>query len=116
MKDEVSWNAMISGFAFRERAVEALSVFHRMSKEGRSACPALLSIVDLLACAGLIYDAWDFTEKMLEKPAEVALGALLGAWQKLGNIDVSEWIILLLLEMEPLISSKIYANSRRRDD
>nr|XP_010323361.1 pentatricopeptide repeat-containing protein At2g34400 [Solanum lycopersicum]XP_019070552.1 pentatricopeptide repeat-containing protein At2g34400 [Solanum lycopersicum]XP_019070553.1 pentatricopeptide repeat-containing protein At2g34400 [Solanum lycopersicum] len=79
-------------------------------------------MVDLLSRAGRVYEAWDFIEKMPQKPDEILLGALLGACQKLKNIDVGERVMQLLLEMEPsnsgnyIISSKIYANLRRWDD
>lgn len=79
-------------------------------------------MVDLLSRAGLVYEAWDFIQKMPEKPDEIALGALLGACQKAGNLDVSERVMELLVEMEPrnsgnyIISSHIYANSKRWDD
>lgn len=79
-------------------------------------------MVDLLARAGLVYEAWDFIDKMPEKPDEITLGALLGACHKVGNVDVGERVIQILLETEPsnsgnyVISSKIYANSKRWDD
>nr|GEU54796.1 RNA-directed DNA polymerase, eukaryota, reverse transcriptase zinc-binding domain protein [Tanacetum cinerariifolium] len=37
---------------------------------------------DLLSTAGLVHEAWDFIQKMPEKPNEIVLGALLGACQK----------------------------------
>ncbi|CAN4084721.1 unnamed protein product [Withania somnifera] len=67
-------------------------------------------MVDLLSRAGRVYEAWDFLQKMPQKPDEILLGALLGA------------LMQLLLEMEPsnsgnyIISSQIYANFRRWDD
>ncbi|XP_062163296.1 pentatricopeptide repeat-containing protein At2g34400 isoform X2 [Alnus glutinosa] len=79
-------------------------------------------MVDLLARAGHLYEAWDFIEKMPEKPDEVVLGALLGACQKRRNIDISERVVQLLLELEPsnsgnyVISSKIFANLKRWHD
>ncbi|KAI3726008.1 hypothetical protein L1987_65805 [Smallanthus sonchifolius] len=79
-------------------------------------------MVDLLSRAGLVYEAWDFIQKMPEKPDEIALGALLGACQKARNLDVSERVMNLLFEIEPMnsgnyiISSHIYANSKRWDD
>ncbi|GFZ08654.1 pentatricopeptide repeat (PPR-like) superfamily protein [Actinidia rufa] len=77
-------------------------------------------MVDLLARAGQVSEAWDFVKKMPEKPDEVILGALLGACQKLRNVDVSEQVMQLFLEMEPsnsgnyVISSKIYDSARMR--
>ncbi|XP_041019151.1 pentatricopeptide repeat-containing protein At2g34400 isoform X2 [Juglans microcarpa x Juglans regia] len=161
LKNDVSWNVMISALAFHGQAQEALSLFERMSKEGGvvhpnditfvgvlSACVHVGLIdegrrlfdmmsssfglvpkvehyscmVDLLARAGHLYEAWDFVEKMPEKPDEVLLGALLGACQKCRNIDVSERVMQRLLELEPsnsgnyVISSKIFANLKRWDD
>lgn len=79
-------------------------------------------MVDLLARAGHLQEAWDIVETMSQKPDEVILGALLGACQKRKNVDISERVMQLLLEIEPsnsgnyIISSKIYANLRRWDD
>ncbi|XP_038889591.1 pentatricopeptide repeat-containing protein At2g34400 [Benincasa hispida] len=79
-------------------------------------------MVDLLSRAGHLEEAWDFVKKMPEKPDEVILGALLGACQKRKNIDISERVMKLLLELEPsnsgnyVISSRLYANLRRWDD
>ncbi|GER25599.1 pentatricopeptide repeat-containing family protein [Striga asiatica] len=79
-------------------------------------------MVDLLSRAGRIYEAWDFIQKMPQKPDEILLGALLGACQKLKNVDIGEKAMELLLELEPsnsgnyIISSKIYADMRRWDD
>ncbi|XP_024978674.1 pentatricopeptide repeat-containing protein At2g34400 [Cynara cardunculus var. scolymus] len=79
-------------------------------------------MVDLLSRAGLVDEAWDFIQKMPEKPDEIALGALLGACQKARNLDVSEKAMQLLLDIEPrnsgnyIISSHIYAGSKRWDD
>lgn len=79
-------------------------------------------MVDLLSRAGQVYEAWDFIQKMPQKPDEILLGALLSACQKLKNVDIGERVIQLLLEIEPsnsgnyIISSKIYADVRRWDD
>ncbi|XP_057981564.1 pentatricopeptide repeat-containing protein At2g34400 [Malania oleifera] len=79
-------------------------------------------MVDLLARAGRVHEAWDLIEKMPEKPDEVTLGALLRACLKVKNVDVSEHVMQLLFDMEPsnsgnyIISSKIYASLNRWDD
>ncbi|KAK6161916.1 hypothetical protein DH2020_001757 [Rehmannia glutinosa] len=161
LRNQVSWNSMISALAFHGRAEEALTLFQRMLDEEKTLCPdditfvGVLSacvhaglvdegrrlfnlmsssfgltpkvehyscMVDLLSRAGRVYEAWDFIQKMPQKPDEVLLGALLGACQKLKNADIGERAMQLLLELEPLnsgnyvISSKIYADMRRWDD
>ncbi|WCJ23176.1 Pentatricopeptide repeat (PPR-like) superfamily protein [Euphorbia peplus] len=159
-KNEVSWNAMISGFAFHGRADEAMSLFRSLLNdnmckpnditfiavlsacvhaglvdEGRRLFYSMNSsfglvpkiehytcMVDLLGRAGHLHEAWDVIERMPGKPDEIALGSLLGACQKRRNVDVSEKVIKLLLEIEPsnsgnyIIQSKLYANLRRWDD
>ncbi|KAK0571355.1 hypothetical protein LWI29_014604 [Acer saccharum] len=161
LKNEVSWNAMITALAFHGQAREALSLFERMSKEGGDAHPneitfvGVLSacvhaglvdegrrlfdlmstsfglipriehyscMVDLLARAGHLHEAWDVVEKMPDKPDEIVLGALLGACQKRKNVDVSQRVMQLLQDIKPtssgnyVISSKIYANLRMWDE
>ncbi|KAJ0090173.1 hypothetical protein Patl1_14199 [Pistacia atlantica] len=88
LKNEVSWNAMVSALAFNGRALEALSLFDCMLKDGRDVRPNDITFVGVLsACvhAGLVdegvghvHEAWDFIEKMPEKPDEIVLGAMLG--------------------------------------
>ncbi|KAE9598734.1 putative tetratricopeptide-like helical domain-containing protein [Lupinus albus] len=79
-------------------------------------------MVDLLARAGNLYEAWDLIEKMPEKPDKVTLGALHGACRRQKNIEIGERVTQLLLEMDPsnsgnyIISSKIYANLNMWDD
>lgn len=79
-------------------------------------------MVDLLARAGQLYEAWDLIEKMPEKPDKVTLGALLGACRRKKNVDIGERVMQLLLELDPsnsgnyIISSKIYANLNMWDD
>ncbi|CAA0810546.1 Pentatricopeptide repeat-containing protein [Striga hermonthica] len=161
LRNQVSWNAMISGLAFHGHAQKSLALFQRMLDEEKvlfpdditfvgvlSACVHaglvdegrrlfnMMSLsfgltpkvahyscmVDLLSRAGRIYEAWDFIQKMPQKPDEILLGALLGACQKLKNVDIGEKAMELLLELEPsnsgnyIISSKIYADMRRWDD
>ncbi|XP_058068318.1 pentatricopeptide repeat-containing protein At2g34400 [Magnolia sinica] len=79
-------------------------------------------MVDLLARAGHLEEAYEFIETMPEKPDAIVLGALLGACRNLKNVEVGERIMHRLLELEPsnsgnyVISSKIYASSERWDD
>ncbi|KAK8953919.1 Pentatricopeptide repeat-containing protein [Platanthera zijinensis] len=79
-------------------------------------------IVDLLARAGKLEEAWELIENMPEKPDGVMLGALLCACRNFRNVDVGERVMGRILELEPsnsgnyVISSKIYAGSNRWDD
>ncbi|KAL5974175.1 hypothetical protein ACLOJK_030838 [Asimina triloba] len=159
-KNEVCWNAMITGLAFHGRGPEAISMFNRMLDdrkwspnditfiavlsacvhagmvdEGRYWFESMKSnfnivpkiehyscMVDLLARAGRLEEAYEFIEKIPGKPDAIVLGALLGACRNLKNVDVGERVIHKLLELEPsnsanyIISSKIYAGSNRWDD
>ncbi|KAL6565658.1 hypothetical protein OROHE_004713 [Orobanche hederae] len=159
VRNEVSWNTMISAHAFHGRAEDALALFQRMLEvkslhpdditfigmlsacvhaglvdEGHWLFDLMSSLqltpkvehyscmVDLLSRAGRVYEAWDFIQKMPQKPDEILLGALLVACQKLKNVDIGERVSRLLLEMEPsnsgnyIISSKIFADMRRWED
>lgn len=79
-------------------------------------------MVDLLARAGQLYEAWDLIEKMPEKPDKVTLGALHGACRRKKNVDIGERVMQMLLELDPsnsgnyIISSKIYANVNMWED
>jgi len=79
-------------------------------------------MVDLLARAGHLHEAWDLIEKMPEKPDKVTLGALLGACRRKKDVDIGERVMQLILELDPsnsgnyIISSKIYANLNMWDD
>ncbi|RZC63917.1 hypothetical protein C5167_025674 [Papaver somniferum] len=79
-------------------------------------------VVDLLARSGNLEEAWNFIEKMPEKPDAVMLGALLGACKTRGNVEIGERVVSLLIDLEPansgnyIISAKMYANSKKWDD
>ncbi|KAH0464963.1 hypothetical protein IEQ34_005066 [Dendrobium chrysotoxum] len=79
-------------------------------------------MVDLLARAGNLEEAWDLMEKMPERPDAVILGALLCACRSFRNVEIGERVMSRILKLEPLnsgnyvISSKIYACSKRWDD
>ncbi|KAJ3687986.1 hypothetical protein LUZ61_017150 [Rhynchospora tenuis] len=80
-------------------------------------------MVDLLARAGHLEEAWYFVEQMGDKAdAAVVLGALLSACHKYKCLQVGEKVIEKLLEIEPtnswnyVLSSRIYEKSNRLDD
>lgn len=79
-------------------------------------------MVDLLARAGHLEEAWDFLDKIPGKVDAVMLGALLAACRKCKNVEVGERVIHRIMKLEPsnswnyVVSSKIYANTDRLDD
>uniref|UniRef100_A0ACD5V9H0 Uncharacterized protein n=1 Tax=Avena sativa TaxID=4498 RepID=A0ACD5V9H0_AVESA len=79
-------------------------------------------MVDLLARAGHLEEAWDFIENIPGKADAVMLGALLAACRKSKNVEVSGRVIDRIMQLEPsnswnyVVSSKIYASSDRLDD
>ncbi|XP_037454597.1 pentatricopeptide repeat-containing protein At2g34400-like [Triticum dicoccoides] len=159
-KNEASWNALICGLAFNGRGHEAIRQFELMRKQeglrtdditfigvlsacvhagllkdGRRWFDSLTSefqiipkiehyscMVDLLARAGHLEEAWDFIEKIPGKADVVMLGALLAACRKCKNVEVSVKVINRIMLLEPsnswnyVVSSKIYASSDRLDD
>lgn len=79
-------------------------------------------MVDLIARAGLIKEAIDFTESMPVEPHAGLLGALVGACRIHGEVEVGEELGKRLIEMEPYHSGRyallynIYAAARRWND
>ncbi|KAJ1264649.1 hypothetical protein BS78_08G016200 [Paspalum vaginatum] len=79
-------------------------------------------MVDLLARAGHLEEAWDFLEKIPGKVDAVMLGALLSACQKCKNLEVGEKVVNRIMKLEPsnsgnyVVSSKIYATSKKMDE
>lgn len=79
-------------------------------------------MVDLLARAGYLEEAWDFIEKIPGKVDAVMLGALLAACRKCKNVEVGEKVVNRIIKLEPsnswnyVVSSKIYATSNKMDE
>ncbi|CAN0887667.1 Pentatricopeptide repeat-containing protein At2g34400 [Linum grandiflorum] len=122
--DEITFVAVLSACVHGGLVDEGRQLFEMM-KPSFGVVPTIehfSCMVDLLARAGLLHEAWEFIEKMPGKPDEIVLGALLAACRKKKNEDVSERVIKLLLEVEPsnsgnyVISSKIYADMRRWEE
>jgi pentatricopeptide repeat protein len=66
-ENEVSWNAMISALAFHGQALEALSLFRRMSKDNGTVHPNDITFIGVLsACvhAGLVDEGRQLFESM----------------------------------------------------
>ncbi|KAI3900574.1 hypothetical protein MKW92_029552 [Papaver armeniacum] len=72
-------------------------------------------MVDLLGRAGLIEEAKVMVERMPMKPNAVIWGALMGACEKYGNVEMGEYVAKKLEELEPwndgayVVLSNIYA-------
>lgn len=80
-------------------------------------------MVDLLARAGRLEEAWGLVETMVEeKPDAVMLGALLNACRNFKNVEVGERVMEMILELEPsnsgnyVLASKIYEGSNRTEE
>ncbi|KAF2602574.1 hypothetical protein F2Q70_00025137 [Brassica cretica] len=157
VKNEATWNAMISTYAHHGHAKEALLLFDQMSvppsdvtfvgvlsacvhaglvDEGRRYFHEMSSsfglvpkiehytnVIDLLARAGMLNEAWEFMEKFPGKPDEIMLGAVLGACQKRKDVVVGGKVMKMLMEMEEVknagnyvISSKVYADMKMWDE
>ena len=81
------------------------------------------NVIDLLARAGMLNEAWEFMEKFPGKPDEIMLGAVLGACQKRKDVVVGGKVMKMLIEMEEaknagnyVISSKVYADMKMWDE
>ncbi|CAF2095642.1 unnamed protein product [Brassica napus] len=157
VKNEATWNAMISTYAHHGHAQEALLLFDQMSvppsdvtfvgvlsacvhaglvDQGRRYFHEMSSsfglvpkiehytnVIDLLARAGMLNEAWEFMEKFPGKPDEIMLGAILGACQKRKDVVVGGKVMKMLMGMEEaknagnyVISSKVYADMKMWDE
>ncbi|XP_011624337.1 pentatricopeptide repeat-containing protein At1g11290, chloroplastic [Amborella trichopoda] len=80
------------------------------------------SMVDLLGRSGMLYEAWDFIEKMPIKAGISVYGALLGACKIHQNVELGEMAAKKLFELEPpeggyyVLLANIYASASRWDD
>ncbi|CAN0887675.1 Pentatricopeptide repeat-containing protein At2g34400 [Linum grandiflorum] len=101
--DEITFVAVLSACVHGGLVDEGRQLFEMM-KPSFGVVPTIehfSCMVDLLARAGLLHEAWEFIEKMPGKPDEIVLGALLAACRKKKNEDVSE---------------RIYADMRRWEE
>ncbi|KAF3791712.1 Pentatricopeptide repeat-containing protein [Nymphaea thermarum] len=79
-------------------------------------------MVDLLARAGRLVEAFEFVETMPVKPDAVVWGALLGASRNQKDAEMGERIMQRLLELEPensgnyVMVSSMYVTAKRWED
>ncbi|KAG6740084.1 hypothetical protein POTOM_057721 [Populus tomentosa] len=127
-KNEVSWNAMISALAFHGQALEALSLFRRMSKDNGTVQPNDINFIGVLAAcvhAGLVDEGRQLFESMKLSfglvPKVEHYSCMVDLCARAGLLNEA-WDLIKKMPgkrdeiVDAIISSKIYANMRRWDD
>ncbi|KAG6511656.1 pentatricopeptide repeat-containing protein At5g16860-like [Zingiber officinale] len=103
---------------------EGLEYFDSMSKKYGVAAKAehYACVIDLLARAGRLEKAWEMIKTMPMEPTSVVWVALLSACRIHSNVELGEYALHKLLELEPgndgayTLLSNIYANAGRWKD
>ncbi|CAD5171221.1 unnamed protein product [Musa acuminata subsp. malaccensis] len=103
---------------------EGLDYFHNMGKDYGVDAGAehYACVIDLLGRAGRLDKAWEMTKNMPMKPTSVVWVALLSACRTHANVELGEYALGQLLELEPgndgsyTLLSNIYANAGRWRD
>ncbi|WOL12763.1 hypothetical protein Cni_G21531 [Canna indica] len=103
---------------------EGLEYFHKMSKEYGIVAEAehYACVIDLLGRAGRLDEAWEMMKNMPMKPTSVVWVALLSACRTHANVELGEYALGKMLELEPgndgayTLLSNIYANAGRWKD
>ncbi|KAL6185191.1 hypothetical protein ACLB2K_041325 [Fragaria x ananassa] len=138
IRDVISWNSIVCGYAHHGNGEVALEMFERMRSTDvdpnaitfvnvLSACShaGLVDQVDLFGRFGLIDEAMSFLDQMKSDGFEIRAsvwGALLGACRLHKNIEVGEIAGERVLEIEPgnsgiyLILAEMYSSYGRRED
>ncbi|MED6126560.1 hypothetical protein PIB30_079619 [Stylosanthes scabra] len=134
-RDLVSYCSMIQGLSIHGFDKDAVKLFNRMVKEGRTPDEVAFKII-LTACshAGLVDEGWNYFRSMKEKycispspdhyacmgePHAAAWGALLGECKVYGDSELGEIAAKRLFEIEPqnaanyVLLSNIYAAADR---
>lgn len=103
---------------------EGLEYFHSMSKAYGVTAEAehYACVIDLLGRAGRLGEAWEMIKTMPMKPTSVVWVALLSACRTHANVELGEYALGKMLELEPgndgayTLLSNIYANAGRWKD
>lgn len=119
VKDSVSWNSMISGYASKGMWSKAFEIFDRMratdaEMQGQKLFEQMQStygisphlehfscMVDLFGRAGLLKKAREILIKMPYEPTPEMWATLLGACRIHRNTEIREWAAEKLLEARP---------------
>ncbi|KAE8729437.1 Pentatricopeptide repeat-containing protein [Hibiscus syriacus] len=134
--DVFVWSAMIAGLAMHGQGKAAIDLFSRMQANMirpnsvtftnvLCACSHAglhySCMVDILGRAGLLEEAVEFIEKMPIPPSDSVWGALLGACQIHGNVELAERACSHLLDLDPqnngayVLLSNVYAKTGEWD-
>ncbi|KAF2312763.1 hypothetical protein GH714_039940 [Hevea brasiliensis] len=119
-RDEVSWTALVSGYAQFGKANETIALFERMLAHGlKPDAVTFIGFFQLAAerdCrAGKLEEAKSFINKMPFHPDAIGWSTLLSSCRLYGNLDIGKWAAQSLLELEPqnpagyILLSSIYA-------
>ncbi|XP_044465652.1 putative pentatricopeptide repeat-containing protein At1g03510 [Mangifera indica] len=122
--DHITFLAVLKACSHAGLADEALDYFSRMSKDyGMQATSDHYScLVDVLSRAGRLYDAYEVIREMPVEVTARAWGALLGACQTYGELELAEIAGRALVEIEPenpsnyIPLARIYTNLGRHED
>uniref|UniRef100_K7MM67 Pentacotripeptide-repeat region of PRORP domain-containing protein n=1 Tax=Glycine max TaxID=3847 RepID=K7MM67_SOYBN len=122
--DLVTFSCALSACSHSGLVNEGIELFYRMTKDF-SMTPArehFSCVVDMLARAGRLEDAFHFINQMPQEPNNHVWGALLAACQEHQNISVGKLAAEKLISLEPheaghyVTLSNIYSRAGRWDD
>ncbi|KAH7576865.1 hypothetical protein ACOSP7_002470 [Xanthoceras sorbifolium] len=122
--DDITFLGVLKACSHAGLADEAMHYFSRMRTDyGVQASSDHYScLVDVLSRAGRLYEAYEIIREMPVKVTARAWGALLGACQTYGEVELAEIAGRALSEIEPdnpasyVILARIYANVGRHED
>ncbi|URE12405.1 PPR repeat [Musa troglodytarum] len=112
-KNEVSWNALIAGYARREDGETAMKMFWEMQRSGFEATHFTYSS---------IFSACKFINEMPVQPSAAVWGALLGACRMHKNAELGKFAAERVFELDPhdagprVLLYNIYASTGRWTD
>ncbi|TKY55721.1 Pentatricopeptide repeat-containing protein [Spatholobus suberectus] len=122
--DLVTFSCALSACSHSGLVDEGIELFYRMTKDfGLTPVREHFScVVDMLARAGRLEDAFHFIDQMPQEPDKHVWGALLAACQEHQNVSVGKLAAEILIGLEPLEAghyvtlSNIYSRAGRWDD
>ena len=115
--NHVTFVAVLTACAHGGMVDQGMNFFRRMAADFgvEPVAPHYGCVVDMLGRVGRVIDARDLIDGMPAAKNSVILGTLLGACEKHGHVEVAEWVVAKLTEVEPendgayVVLSNIYA-------